>query len=251
MRTKTLNELLSAKPPKTLFVIEPRVLPVGGVMALYGPAGALKSWLSIELARAVSTGTRWLDTFETNKLPVLVVQSEQTEAQYVNRLYKFFKFESSNPDNLFFDNDLGIRLDQYHGAAGLGQDMAERKPGLVILDCLYQMISGSVSSEPDLKRMKDTVDGLRDKWNCSFVIVHHPRKSSRDEGAEEFGPEEMLGHSVFRNWLDTIVKVSPVPKGASQPSLVDLEFQKVRSADVDIPAVRYKFDRRTVRFSIA
>ena len=255
MRTKTLVELLASTYSDVKFIVEPQILPESGVMAIYGRAGTLKSWLSIDLAFNVAVGNKWL-AFPTSKQSVLIVQGENTEMQYQPRILDYCANLNGNlPDNILFDNDITLKLDNLMGLGLLEQNLKEWKaqsmpnmPKLVILDCLYQLMAGSVSSETDLKQFTANIDRLRTEYGCAFVIVHHPRKS----GEEDQGFEEMLSSSILANWLDTIIKVSSVPPDADQPDLIQLRFQKVRHAkEVGIGEIRVKWSKTRHRFSPA
>jgi len=118
---------------------------------------------------------------------------------------------------------------------------------VVILDCLYQLVSGSVSSETDLKRFKDNIDRMRQSWLMAFVIIHHTRKAY---GEDDRGIEEMMSSSIFGNWLDTTIKISSNPPNTNQPTHIEMEFQKVRGAEEDMPSIRFGFNRSTVQFGL-
>lgn len=248
MRTKSLKELLTTQYSTVEYIIKPQILPPSGRMALYGRAGMLKSWIAIDAAFSIARGDRWLGVFETKQSSVLVVQVEVPEALYAARVEKYaIGLNGSTPDNLWFDNDQQLKLDEYLGIEALMQDVVERKPDVVIFDCLYLLIAGSVSSETDIKRLMAAITRAQMKHPFAVVLVHHPRK----EGEEDRGIEEMLNSSVLGNWFDTIVKVSPAVKGELQPIVVDLTFQKVKNAEEFIPSVRLRFNREKARFSLA
>lgn len=246
VRTKSLKELLALPQRQVPYILEPQLLGVGGSMVFYGMAGTLKSWLAVDLAFAFSTGSKWLDIYQTSKVTTLIVQGEVTESDYQRRMVKYCAhLNGSVPDNIFFDNDLELKLDGFVGLNVMLQDIAERKPDVVILDCMYQLMAGSVSAELDLKKLVNNLDKVKNA-GISIVLIHHPRK----EGDDDRGYDEMLGHSVLRNWLDTIVRVRGLPEGASQPTVVELEFQKVKNAEQEMQNIRVRFDRETVRFNL-
>lgn len=215
-------------------------------MVVFGRAGTLKTWLSMHLAEALSTGREWVG-FPTKPCSVLVVQSEQTEHLYRRRWVKFTQnMNGSTPQSLFFDNDLTLKLDGFHGIGALEQDIQECQPDVIILDCLYKMISGVQSNEQDLKRFINGMAKIQQEYKSSFVILHHPRK----ESDEDRGFDEMLTSSIFADWVDTIVRVRSVPPDADQPTLIELKIQKAKNAEGEVPNVVVKFDRETAKFSL-
>lgn len=251
MRTKSLAELLAVPREEEQYLIGPELLPKGGLMAIYGRAGTGKSWLGIDMGFSVCEGLRWVG-FPTIKSSVLIIQTEQTEPIYTERLVKYTQhLNGKQPTHLYFDNDLTLKLDGFVGLQALFQDIEERKPGIVILDCLYQMVSGSVSNQVDLNRFKDNIDKARQQFGTSFVILHHPRKAGRGSEDEDLGFEEMLTSSIFQNWLDTIIKVVGVPYNALNPTVLLLEFQKVKNARHQMHPIQIRFNRDTARFGLA
>jgi len=252
VRTKSLDEFLATPAPDVDYIIKPQLLAAGGTMAVYGRAGTLKSWLCMDMAFSIASGSKWLGVFDTVPSSVLMVQSEQIEAQYQKRVAKFYKHYSGAAierinSNLAFDNDLEIKLDSFTGLNAITEDIKERKPQVVILDCLYQLVSGSVSSEVDLKRFKDNIDHMRQSWLTAFIIIHHTRKTYGDD---DHGIEEMMSSSIFGNWLDTTIKISSNPPNTNQPTQIEMEFQKVRGAEDEMPPIKFGFNRSTVQFAL-
>lgn len=246
-RTKSLEEFLAVQHGDTSYLIEPQLLSQGGTMAVYGSAGRLKSWLLIEMAFALTTGTMWIG-FQTRKSSVLLVQAEVVEAQYQKRLVKFSQnFNGAQPKELYIDNDLELKLDGFVGMNALVQDVKECRPDVIVMDCLYQLVEGTVTSEQGLKPFLKNLDSIKQHHGCAFCLVHHSRKA----GEEDHGFDEMLNSSILRNWLDTIIKVTSVPPDAETVRVVDISFQKVKNAETELRPVRLRFNADKVRFGLA
>lgn len=221
-------------------------------MAIYGRAGTLKSWIAIDMAFKVCDGEAWLG-HPTQKSSVLIVQTEQPEPLYTERLEMYTSIGYKNgrvpPTNLYFDNDLTLKVDTFNGQQALFQDIKDRQPEIVIMDCLYQMVSGNVSDQTNLNRFRDNIDKARQSFGTTFVILHHPRKGDR-ETTDDMGFEEMLGSSTLSFWLDTIIKVTGVPPNIPQPVNLTLTYEKVKQARHEMRPITVGFDRETARFRI-
>lgn len=76
------NEMLAAKPPSML--IE-KVLPRAGVMGITAVPGAGKTWLALEMARAVSKGVPFLGRYPTQRGGVLFVGSDSSLFDYARQ----------------------------------------------------------------------------------------------------------------------------------------------------------------------
>lgn len=250
-RSKSLNELLATPKPRFSYVINPQILPYAGVQIAYGKAGTLKSWIGIDAAFAVASGSPWLgrDAFSTTAMNSMLVQAEVPEHSFRERVEKFSaSLNGAGPDeeSLFFINDMELRLDSFEWQQRLMREIKERKVKFVVLDCLYQMVSGTVSAEEGMKKFMDAVDAIRGATGCAFFILHHPRKAQEDR-SNTF--EEMLGSSVLSNWADTIIRIEGIPASTPQPTYIQLTFEKVKNAEIVIPKIRLNFDRDTAQFS--
>ena len=244
-----MKQLLAQPRIEQQFLIEPQLLAKGGTMAIYGRPGTLKSWLSLDAAYALATGGDWL-AYPCVRSTVVIMQAEVPEHSYIERLHAYTKnMNGSVPDNLYMDNDLTMKISDFNGLTILNQVMEECHPHVIIFDNLYQIVSGTVSSEVDLKKILDNIDKIRQAYGTAFIFIHHPRKDqSTDDDSVNKGFEEMLTSSIFGNWLDTIIKVTSVPPNQDQPDTIRLDFQKVKEARNVVHPIQVKFNKNNARF---
>ena len=212
-------------------------------MVIYGAPETWKSWLGIELAWALDEGNKWLGLYETIPARVLLVQTEQVEAVYRDRIVAFsHSLNGSSPSNVLFATDLSLKIDNAFGKALLDSTCAEHKPDVFILDNLFHTIS-SERDEVVMKAATETFDLMREKYNVGCVITHHPRK----EGDEDRGFDELSGSSVLARWADTIIKVTTVERRAD---IYQMDFQKTKNAKTRVSPIRFRANRSTVRLNI-
>src|SRR5213075_1686582 len=92
-----------------------------------------KTWLALDLARAVASGGSWLGHFLVNRAPVLYIDEESHARGLKVRLTLL---DSSNPlpDDvpLWFAVGHGLRIDATRPRRILDQLLQEYRPGLVI-----------------------------------------------------------------------------------------------------------------------
>ena len=216
--------------PDTPFIVEPRLLAAGGNMFIYGKQETWKSWIALDLAFAVSTGSKWLGVYETKKSPVLVLQTEQTEYLYRERVVEFTRhLNGSKPvDNLKLATDLSISLDNPFGLGLLEAAIIEHRPALLILDNLYHTLE-KLASEDNAQRFIKGVGALQQKYNTAFCIVTHPRKDTVEELSQVLPEdiESLFGSAKFLWWADTVIRVS---KSASDVFDLNLVFKKAKNA---------------------
>jgi len=251
LRTKSLKALLAQPRVEKRFLIDQGILVKGGTMAIYGRPGTLKSWLSLDLGIELTQGGMWL-AYQCTKSTVTILQAEVPEDSYIERLHVYTQHMNGTiPDNFHMDNDLTMKLGGSEGMQILLEVVEECHPEVIIMDNLYQIVAGSVSSEVDLKKILDNIDRIRQAYGIAFVFIHHPRKDQSDDDSDSNkGFEEMLTSSIFGNWLDTIIKVTSVPPNQDQPDTIRLDFQKVKEARQAVHPIQVKFDRRYARFRL-
>ena len=63
------------------------LIPPGATVILAGDAGVGKTWLTLDLALAVASGTKWLDSIQCKQGTVLIVDEENSEPFLRKRLH--------------------------------------------------------------------------------------------------------------------------------------------------------------------
>ena len=248
LKVRTWTELLALPKPDFQYIVEPQLLAYGGNMVLYGPAETFKTFLAIELVYSITSGSRWLGVFDTRPVPTLTVQVEEPEPMYQGRIEAFTRQRPTVPELCYFATDQSLKLDGFLGAGLLDIAIKEHGIKLVIVDCMYKVVTGSTSDENNQKRLLEQIDTLRSKHGCAFVIIHHPRKDQSDNyQASDKGMEEMLGSGVLNFWADTIIKVS---HNSRLDDLLLMQFQKARHAVQSLPDLPIHIDRGSLQFKV-
>lgn len=84
-RIETLGELFEADIPDEEWILD-KVIPRVGFSMIAGASAVGKSFLSLDMARAIVTGERWLDRYEViDKVKVLFVDKENERASFRKR----------------------------------------------------------------------------------------------------------------------------------------------------------------------
>ena len=245
LKVHTLTSLLSLEQPKLLYYLESQLLSYGGTMFIYGRAGTYKSFLSIELMYALATGKRWL-AWNTigSPLKTLMVQAEQVEAMYQDRLQDYTKKRIPKLDitkvdeYMLFATAQDLRLD-HMGMAQLRVAIKEHQPQVVILDCLYRMVS-STSDPAVMKPFFDDLTLISAEYGTAFIIIHHRRK----ESDEDHGFDELTGWAGIANWADSILRVNR----DGQSNNLELIWEKTKNARKEVPSVNIYVDQENLRF---
>ena len=198
--------------PPIIPVIKDRILPLGSIMFIWGEEDTFKSWSVLDLAFSVASGQPWLQLFDTNKHPVLLINTELPDVLYQERFKQIADTKGVLPSNLYVISDLNIKLDTDRGFTQLQtwcQQITStegKPPGLIILDNLYRTLSGEITGAA-ANQFLDVLAAIRTRFGSSFCIVHHSRKTTYDIVRREAiyrGTQDMTGSKYLGNSAATI-----------------------------------------------
>lgn len=160
------------------------LLREGETLNVIAPPKRGKSWLTLDLALAVTSGRLWLGLFETVPGEVLLIDNElhpETSGWRVPQV--------AGARSLDFE-DVGRRL-QIENFRGRLKNIEELEPyfkrleprrfRLIILDAMYRFLppDGDENDNAKMARVYNTIDSYAERLRCSFVLVHHTSKGNQ------------------------------------------------------------------------
>lgn len=191
-------ELLSLPTPDWL--IE-QMIPEGALASLYGPPESTKSFMAIDLAMCVATGTPW-HGHAVQQGFVLYVAAEggpsiskrvrawlQTHDMPVKRAHIGWLIEPIAIHSTSADLDtLMNRIDHE----------IDRAPVLVIIDTLARCFDGDENQQEDMGEFIAGMGRLRKEYGAAILAVHHTNLSGERE----------RGSTALRGGTDTMLAVT-------------------------------------------
>lgn len=230
---------------EALYAIRPPVmqidqfLPVGGVMGMTALPGVGKTWLALEAARAVSSGTLFLGRYKTMRGGVLFIGSDSSLEDYA---YQWTRLTRATPDAvevfepvrfliqdtfMLDDRDEIRRLIRTHqtfewGEHRIGSDGPEREHGfhLIIVDTLASTMNAQENDNSEMSQVFRFVRLLAAVTNCAVVLLHHnSKKTEFNDGSDWRGATSMRGA------LDSWVNLVPHRR---DPYLIGVQYKKFR-----------------------
>lgn len=194
-------ELLSLPDPLPL--IEGHIAQ-GEVGCLYGQPNKGKTFLALDWALCIATGTPWLGKYATKQGPVLFLAGEGAPGlkKRVEGWMAFHGFKADDVPVYFIcrafdlkdsDNveDVRAMLEHYHDEATSEMGLA---PILVVVDTLSQYFGGGEENGPDMATFVQSCRYLSQEEDCSVLIVHHTNKGGISE----------RGHTALRGNTDVM-----------------------------------------------
>ena len=155
------------------------LVPSGGFVFLAAPSGEKKTWIAMEMAKAIASGKAFLNEFEVEKGPVLYLNGEmaQSEVQRRGRLLELY-----DTGNIWL---LNKELDFYDDASNIAWlfgFIQIQKIKVVILDTFRAFAGGMEEGKAELiRQFFNNLKPLKDQ-GVSVIILDHTRKPNRFEG---------------------------------------------------------------------
>lgn len=206
-------------------------LQLDSIAQIYGPPGSMKSFVALDLAAHVALGWRWYG-YHVRQADVVYVAAEGTTG-LGNRVKAWRQVHAITPGRLMvLPRPVQIVADEWWQFV---QAMAERRPGLIILDTQARMTVGvDESSSRDMGVVIERVEALRRATGACVLIVHHTGKDD-ERGAR--GSSAQLGAMttvlrVAKN-DDTVTLSSTKEKESADNMIIDFRFQVVNLDTVD------------------
>ncbi|WP_172656298.1 AAA family ATPase [Halomonas sp. PR-M31] len=215
------GELVAALRPINWLVCDR--LEADSLALMYGEPGHGKSFVALDLAASVATGTPWHD-HPTKQGAVFVVAGEGHNG--IARRLKAWELArgiSLNAAPLYVSRAAASLADPTSSAAvtaaieALVRDTGQ-KPALVVVDTVSRNLGAAdENSSADMAAFVRSLDAMRHRWNASVLMVHHSGKDSA-KGAR--------GSTVLKGAVDAEYRVAKDEAG-----VVCLEATKMKDAE--------------------
>lgn len=190
-------------------------IPEGTVGMVQSPPGAYKTWLLLDMAASVASGSPFLQRYPVYRPgPVLFIQQEDPRPLLSARvsLLRYAKeaaalgitdpgaFWVGERAPLYLVTDAGFSFGNGASRERLVTLIRELRPHLVMLDPLYTACpAGQFFIEmPDhIKWLRR----LRDRFGCAFLLAHHTKKANAEQGDQ--GREQMFGSNLMNAAIES------------------------------------------------
>jgi hypothetical protein len=195
------DAIMNLPPPKPLI---DGLLDQNSLAALYGRAGSFKSFVAIDWALSVSTGSWWFGQQVVKGRVLYVVAEGAVGVPQRVDAWKHARRTWSLGDIIW----LPVPVDIFH--AGHALDVArlarELNPTLIVIDTLARSVpTADENSAKDMGQVVLNADRLRRATGACVLVVHH---TGRDEA------RGMRGSTVLEGAMDTTLECRKNEDGA-------------------------------------
>lgn len=181
-----------------------KLLPEDCTAVLYGPSGTLKSFVMIDMALSIATGTPWQGK-ETKQRTVFYLAGEG-EQGFAKRLAAWCMARNTRAPQGFAFRQIpriqdASQLDQLVDAIRL-IEAENGQAGLIVIDTLFTALDGGdENSGKDMGQVIAAMKRLRVEFGAAVVTVHHTGKVG----------ETARGHSSLPSGMDVMLYAKPGP----------------------------------------
>jgi hypothetical protein len=164
-----------------------------------------KTWLALEMAVSVASGSPCLDTFAVlSPGPVLLYAAEDTAADLrtrVETLARLHKVDFNRLDVHMITVD-SLRLDRAEHQDRLESTLFVYKPAMLILDPLVRVHGIDENIAGQVSMLLGYLRSLQRKTGAAIALIHHVRKSTSPTGAAGYS---LRGSGDLYAWLDSFL----------------------------------------------
>ena len=213
----TMEQLLNAPPVE--WVVKDCLLKNGFNLIGALPGGA-KSWLMLDLARCLATGTPWMGRFPLAPQDVLYVDEEMGPSAFRDRAVRMgFTAETTRFTYLGFQ---GVQLDDPEHMQRIVKWCEDHGGGVVFLDTLIRVSAFEENSNSEMRNLFSLVKRLIKKTGTTVIAAHHLTKSQ--DTRKDVDPREK-----FRGAGDIVSAASMAYLIEPDPSNQCLKFYAAKS----------------------
>jgi hypothetical protein len=168
-------------------------IPEGGFVGVYGPSGAFKSFIVLDMAACLATGRDW-HGHKVRQCTVVYIAAEGQRG--VSKRIRAWEQERQRVDNFYvipaaptFPADLD---------ALCADLLSVPKPGLIVIDTLARTFHGSENDGQDMGIWIRAVGELQRRFGATVMFVHHSGKDAEKKDR---------GHTSLRGAADCMMRI--------------------------------------------
>lgn len=200
----SVDQLLRIPKPKWL--IE-EIIHQQETGCLWGPPNCGKSFIALDWALCIATGTKWLGRYRVLQAPVVYMAGEGA-ASLQTRVIAWMDYHRIDAvDAAYFQiRPLPLREEETVEAIqealanfSLGDDEPGLNPGFIVVDTVSQFFGGGDENGPDMALFVGNIRRLSHEQDLTVLMVHH----SNAGGLRE------RGHSALRGNVDAMFQAKP------------------------------------------
>ena len=207
--------------PNNIYLVD-KLITLNGLNVISGQSNAGKSWVVLDIAKAIATGSDLWGKFPTIQSNVLIIDGESGERE-MKRRTTLMGFDHSLP--ISFLQMQEIKIDDKNTVKSLIEEAKNRDVKFIILDPFSAMHTKQENSAEEMQKVMEGLTELT-KEGITVLFVHHHRKTNGNNGSVQM--DNLRGSSVIVTRVDSQIYLK---KEVEADSFVEicLSIEKLRN----------------------
>lgn len=181
---------------------------------LVGKEKSNKSTFAMQMCCALSSAEPFLGEYEVPRaVDCVYIQAEGKLASTQSNLRNMTKVIPIDKQKILFLYYPSIPLNK---PEGINQIISHidlwKRPEVIVVDPLYQSMSGDISSQPDSTAMTANLRMLSERYSCSILLVHHAHRpwKNKEGSIIDEGDDSVFGSFVWKAFPDSVWLIEKV-----------------------------------------
>lgn len=191
------------------------IVPAEGVTLLTGDAGIGKTWIALDLARAVLTGGEWLGR-AVSQGSVVVVDEENSVAT-VHRRLRALGLDNQSREGLAYFAGNGAQIGDGGRCDTWLTEVLDATPDvrLVVVDTAMSATSlDDVNDNTKVARLLSWLGHTVKAHDCAAVMLHHERKAQ--QGSTNSRSARVMGANQWRAQVEAHIATGQIGERVSE-----------------------------------
>lgn len=183
-----------------------KLIPTKSVCVLTGKRGTLKTFVALNMAYSIASGSDFLNKYSVRKGKITYLDKENGIGIMKQRTMMIKKgMNLEDNDQIGFICFSQLKIDKPNDIIEIEKIIEKEKPVLLIIDTYRRAIGFDENDAGEVSKLfVDTLRPLVEKYNLSILLIHHNRKGNGEVGDEM---DELRGSSDLPNYADSILKM--------------------------------------------
>ena len=221
MAIRKFSDLIQQDLPPLESWIEPKVLPKRGIWILGGLTGIGKSYITLDIVRALTTATNpWDCPHLTTPAPCRVLYVEQEIGEYglqerARRVFERHQPRTYDERAFFSSQDPAFQLDTPEGRKHICEEIRECRPNVLILDPISDFHTSEESDNTAISKLFLTIKELKTASlddDMSVIVLHHfkkpPNGKVASQGYDDLCEDNFRGAGKWTASPDTVTTMA-------------------------------------------
>jgi hypothetical protein len=160
--------------PEPLYLVD-ELIPVAGLVDVWGKAKCFKSFWCLDLMLHVAQGWEYRDRYvKQGAVVYLAFEGGHGYKKRIEALRRHYQIAADAHVPLYVMPGQANLIAEHTVLIGdIAEQLGETRPSAVVLDTLNKSLHGSENKDTDMGAYVRAAEAIRDAFQCVVIIIHH------------------------------------------------------------------------------